>query len=320
MGTYGIAVTRWNGQDHDGNSHTIPQRFGLMLTLVAPLDENGDIPSPRDSARVFRGSDIDSRGGGTSMIGFNGYGEFAIWHQMQGWDGRTLSELSEPLVVDVPPLFDPAPLKSTLEDLNTRVGPALEKSISATVSETATSLDQFRVEWDENWDPEVFDTLRAVTEELDETLAQKADTSRLNELNDMLSGRERVHIGEGEPDDETGAFGETYAWDGTPHDSTSAKRRNGIDVQRNLIANPSFEQGLERLTHTSTGGELGNPTSSWVVTHGSRALRVEFNGATANAQVRQPVLGWSRATLAAGWRCRLMCGVASRAKVAARPT
>lgn len=115
----GGGLVRWNGQDHDGNTHTIPARFGTIETRVAKLID-GAIPSP-DSDDAFSGTSISERGGGIASVTFSSGGEFAVWFYMVGRDGRTRSEYSEPLVVDVPALVDTEAIEEKLTEAEGRL-------------------------------------------------------------------------------------------------------------------------------------------------------------------------------------------------------
>lgn len=83
------------------------------------------------------------------------------------------------------------------------------------------------------------------------TLTEKADKSSLSELDERMS--ETFEQGFADLRALTGAkgtiwtedtqppAGTTYEWAGTPHASESIKRVDGVEVARNYIANPSFE-------------------------------------------------------------------------------
>lgn len=109
----GGGVLRWNGQDENGDSDTIPRQFGTIETRVAKLID-GAIPSP-DSDDAFSGTSISERGGGVASVSFGGGGEFAVWFYMVGRDGRTRSEYSEPLTVEVEELVDTDAMREELD-------------------------------------------------------------------------------------------------------------------------------------------------------------------------------------------------------------
>ncbi|NDK31175.1 phage tail spike protein [Nesterenkonia haasae] len=115
----GGGLVRWNGQDHDGNTSTIPARFGTIETRVAKLID-GAIPSP-DSDEAFSGTSISERGGGIASVAFGGGGEFAVWFYMVGRDGRTRSEYSEPLVIEVEALVDTDAMRDELDAAEERL-------------------------------------------------------------------------------------------------------------------------------------------------------------------------------------------------------
>lgn len=116
----GVAIVRWNGQDHDGNYDTIPVRFGSVIPKAVRLNMDGSVPSP-DSVDASEGAPIHSRGGGESTLALPGAGDYAIWFYMLGQDQNTTSEYSEALIVEVPELFDSARFRERLDDARTEL-------------------------------------------------------------------------------------------------------------------------------------------------------------------------------------------------------
>ncbi|GAA1453483.1 phage tail spike protein [Nesterenkonia lacusekhoensis] len=157
----GSGKVRWNGQDHEGNYDTIPERFGRVRTIVAALVD-GVVPSP-NSEDAFTGSDIHTRGGGVSTIGFGAGGEFAVWFQMVGRDGITVSEFSEPLIVPVPDLVDAEQMRADLDEAQQRIDQA-QDDIDAAMGR----VDEVADEWDEVDFPQLKADLEAAEQAVSE--------------------------------------------------------------------------------------------------------------------------------------------------------
>lgn len=117
---------------------------------------------------------------------------------------------------------------AAIGELDTRVGPALESSISEAVTEAQSNLQGL-------------DQRQGAAEQ-----GISEATDRLGTAETLLAGRERVFTGEGEPDETTAARGITYEWAGEAHASESVKRVDGVEVARNLATNSSFEEHATR--------------------------------------------------------------------------
>lgn len=140
----GVGEFRWNGQDHEGSYATIPELFGEVETIAAPVVD-GVIPDP-EGETAFAGGSIPHRGGGTAHISFGTEGEYAVWFRMVGRDGFTRSAPSEPWVGEVSELVDTAEIEQQLEQDRARLAAAEAKA-----QEALDETGQVRDEWAEEY-------------------------------------------------------------------------------------------------------------------------------------------------------------------------
>ncbi len=240
----GNGKVRWNGQDEHGVFETIPERFGTLETRAAKLLADGSIPSP-ESEESFSGTVIDTRGGGVSSVSFGVAGEYAVWFRLVSWNGQTISEWSEALVIDAPELVDSEEIRSEVASISDRVGEGLQTTLTAALTSTMANLQEFRDEWDSEWDPEAMSALEKRQGELEDDLEAKASTSELDAVTSgvaALTGTNaKTWTQDTPPPAPQGAA--TYEWAYGAHASESIKRVNGVEVARNLAQNPSFEDG-----------------------------------------------------------------------------
>ena len=79
--------------------------------------------------------------------------------------------------------------------------------------------------------------------------------------------------------------GVTYEWAGAPHASASIKKVDGVEVARNLVTNPSFEDPapLAGIMSSSSTVTISSVTTAQTVHAGSRALGVVIENANSSA-------------------------------------